>query len=130
MATMTTSEIAAAQAPSSLWRAVGATTAGTLLEWYDYFIYGTASALVFSKLFFPNVQGVGGLLASYSTFAVGFAARPIGAFVLAHYGDRIGRKPILVGTLWLMGMSTQAAMSTCLLLRSHTGWSRPPSRPK
>jgi len=108
MATITTSEITPAQTPSSLWRAVGATTAGTLLEWYDYFIYGTAAALVFGKLFFPNLQGVAGLLASYSTFAIGFAARPLGAFVLAHYGDRIGRKPILVGTLWLMGSSTTA----------------------
>jgi MFS family permease len=106
MSTMTTTDVAAARPPASLWRAVGATTAGTLLEWYDYFIYGTASALVFSKLFFPNLTGIGGLLASYSTFAIGFAARPIGAFVLAHYGDRIGRKPILVGTLWLMGLST------------------------
>ena len=106
MTSIASSDIRAAGAPASLWRAVGATTAGTLLEWYDYFIYGTAAALVFGKVFFPNLSGVVGLLASYSTFAIGFAVRPIGAFVLAHLGDRIGRKPILVGTLWLMGIST------------------------
>ncbi|HXP74263.1 MAG TPA: MFS transporter [Stellaceae bacterium] len=106
MTSIATSEIRAASPPGTLWRAVGATTAGTLLEWYDYFIYGTAAALVFGKVFFPNLSGVVGLLASYSTFAIGFAVRPIGAFVLAHLGDRIGRKPILVGTLWLMGIST------------------------
>jgi MFS family permease len=106
MSTIATTGVRAGEAPVSLWRAVGATTAGTLLEWYDYFIYGTAAALVFGKVFFPNLQGVVGLLASYSTFAIGFAVRPIGAFVLAHLGDRVGRKPILVGTLWLMGIST------------------------
>ncbi len=106
MTSIASSEVLVAKPPAKLWRAIGATTAGTLLEWYDYFIYGTAAALVFNKLFFPNLDGVVGLLASYSTFAIGFAVRPIGAFALAHLGDRIGRKPILVGTLWLMGTST------------------------
>jgi MFS transporter, MHS family, shikimate and dehydroshikimate transport protein len=101
-----TSGVMTTPTPASLWRAAAATTIGTLLEWYDYFVYGTAAALVFGKVFFPGLHGVGGLLASYSTFAIGFAVRPIGAFVLSHYGDRIGRKPILVGTLWLMGIST------------------------
>jgi len=111
MTTIASSASSAARltkAPTKLWQAVGAMTAGTMLEWYDYFIYGTAAALVFNKLFFPNLDGLVGLLASYSTFAIGFAVRPFGAFILAHLGDRIGRKPILVGTLWLMGISTAA----------------------
>jgi MFS transporter, MHS family, shikimate and dehydroshikimate transport protein len=94
--------------PSATWRAVASVTIGTLLEWYDYFIYGTAAALVFGKIFFPNFSGVIGLLASYSTFAIGFAVRPLGAFVLAHVGDKIGRKPVLVATVWLMGLGTAA----------------------
>jgi MFS transporter, MHS family, shikimate and dehydroshikimate transport protein len=93
---------------TSIGRVVGTATAGTLLEWYDYFIYGTAAALLWNKLFFPNLSGVAGLLASYSTFAIGFAVRPIGALVLSGLGDRIGRKPVLVGTLWLMGLSSAA----------------------
>jgi MFS transporter, MHS family, shikimate and dehydroshikimate transport protein len=92
----------------SIWRVVGAATSGSLLEWYDYFIYSTAAALLWNKLFFPNLAGVSGLLASYSTFAIGFAVRPIGALVLSNLGDRIGRKPVLVGTLWLMGLSSAA----------------------
>ncbi len=108
MSSTATSRVRSTTISTSLWRAVGATTIGTLLEWYDYFIYGTAAALIFNKVFFPNLHGVVALLASYSTFAIGFAVRPIGAFVLAHFGDRVGRKPVLVGTLWLMGLSTAA----------------------
>ncbi|HEY1724147.1 MAG TPA: MFS transporter [Steroidobacteraceae bacterium] len=94
--------------PAGIWRVVGAATAGSLLEWYDYFIYATAAALLWDKLFFPNLSGVSGLLASYSTFAVGFAVRPIGALILSNLGDRIGRKPVLVATLWLMGLASAA----------------------
>ena len=97
-----------AKASANIWRVVGAATGGSLLEWYDYFIYGTAAALLWDKLFFPTLHGVFGLLASYSTFAVGFAVRPIGALLLSNLGDRIGRKPVLVGTLWLMGLSSAA----------------------
>jgi len=93
---------------ANIWRVVGAATGGSLLEWYDYFIYGTAAALLWDKLFFPTMNAVAGLLASYSTFAIGFAVRPIGALVLSNLGDRIGRKPVLVGTLWLMGIATAA----------------------
>jgi MFS transporter, MHS family, shikimate and dehydroshikimate transport protein len=89
-------------------RVIGAATIGSLLEWYDYFIYGTAAALLWDKLFFPNLNGLAGLLASYSTFAIGFAVRPIGGLVLSNLGDRIGRKPVLVGTLWLMGLASAA----------------------
>jgi MFS transporter, MHS family, shikimate and dehydroshikimate transport protein len=100
--------VPAARNPANIWRVAGAATAGSLLEWYDYFIYGTAAALLWDKLFFPNMSGAAGLLASYSTFAIGFAVRPIGALVLSNLGDRIGRKPVLVGTLWLMGIASAA----------------------
>jgi MHS family shikimate/dehydroshikimate transporter-like MFS transporter len=100
--------VAEANGRANIWRVVGAATGGSLLEWYDYFIYGTAAALLWDKLFFPTLNGVAGLLASYSTFAVGFAVRPIGALLLSNLGDRIGRKPVLVGTLWLMGLSSAA----------------------
>jgi MFS family permease len=93
---------------ANIWRVVGAATGGSLLEWYDYFVYGTAAALLWDKLFFPTLHGVAGLLASYSTFAVGFAVRPIGALLLSNLGDRVGRKPVLIGTLWLMGLSSAA----------------------
>jgi MFS transporter, MHS family, shikimate and dehydroshikimate transport protein len=106
---------------TSIWRVVGTATAGTLLEWYDYFIYGTAAALLWNKLFFPNLAGVSGLIASYSTFAIGFAVRPIGALVLSNLGDRIGRKPVLVGTLWLMGLSS-AAIGFLPTYASIGGW--------
>ncbi len=79
---------------------------GTTIEWYDFFLYGTASALVFGKLFFPNYDPLTGTLASFGTYAVGFAARPIGGIVCGHYGDRIGRKSMLVLTLLIMGVAT------------------------
>jgi MFS transporter, MHS family, shikimate and dehydroshikimate transport protein len=99
---------AAKQNLAKISRVIGAATIGSLLEWYDYFIYGTAAALLWDKLFFPNLNGLAGLLASYSTFAIGFAVRPIGGLVLSNLGDRIGRKPVLVGTLWLMGVASSA----------------------
>ena len=79
---------------------------GTTIEWYDFFIYGTAAALVFNKLFFPNVAPLVGTLASFATFAVGFIARPVGGVVFAHFGDRVGRKPMLVWSLLMMGVAT------------------------
>lgn len=79
---------------------------GTTIEWYDFFLYGTASALVFGKLFFPNFDPLTGTLASFGTYAVGFIARPIGGIVCGHYGDRIGRKSMLIFTLLLMGVAT------------------------
>ena len=85
---------------------------GTTIEWYDFFIYGTASALVFGKLFFPNYDPLMGTLASFGTYAVGFIARPIGGIVCGHYGDRIGRKSMLIFTLLLMGIAT--ALIGCL----------------
>jgi MFS family permease len=87
-------------------RAVFASTIGTSIEWYDFFLYGTAAALVFPKLFFPSSSAYTGILLSYGTQFVGFAARPVGAAIFGHFGDRIGRKATLVVTLMLMGIGT------------------------
>lgn len=86
--------------------AVVASTVGTTIEWYDFFLYGTAAALVFPKLFFPEVDPTTGLLLSFLTFSGGFLARPLGGVIFGHLGDRIGRKSTLVATLLLMGIST------------------------
>jgi metabolite-proton symporter len=87
-------------------RAVVASTVGTTIEWYDFFLYNTASALVFPALFFPHQAAYTGILLSFGTQFVGFAARPVGAAIFGHFGDRIGRKAMLVTTLMLMGIST------------------------
>ncbi|WP_226873300.1 MFS transporter [Microbispora sitophila] len=79
---------------------------GTSIEWYDFYIYGTASALVFGKLFFPEASPTAGVMASFATFWVGFLARPLGGVVFGHLGDRIGRKGTLITTLLLMGGAT------------------------
>lgn len=81
---------------------------GTTIEWYDFYLYATASALVFTPLFFPNISSTAGTLASFATYAAGFGARPIGAIVSGHLGDRLGRKAVLVGALLLMGVATAA----------------------
>jgi MFS family permease len=83
-----------------------ASTVGTSIEWYDYYIFGTASALVFGGLFFPGFSPVAGTLAAFTTFAVGFVARPLGGAIIGHFGDRIGRKSMLVLTLLLTGTAT------------------------
>ncbi|WP_353946148.1 MFS transporter [Streptomyces sp. HUAS MG91] len=87
-------------------RLLTAAFSGTALEWYDYFLYGTAAALVFNKLFFPDLDPTVGTLASFVTFAVGFVARPIGAAVFGHIGDRYGRKVSLIITVVMMGATT------------------------
>ena len=79
---------------------------GTTIEWYDFFLYGTAAALVLNKLFFPTFDPLSGTLISLATYSVGFVARPIGGIVIGHYGDRIGRKSMLVLTLVIMGVAT------------------------
>ncbi|MFE4643697.1 MFS transporter [Streptomyces sp. NPDC056730] len=94
--------------PSSLKRIVAASLIGTTIEWYDFFLYGSAAALVFNKLFFPDSDPLVGTLLSFLTYAVGFAARPLGALVFGHYGDRIGRKKLLVLSLLMMGGATFA----------------------
>jgi MFS family permease len=87
-------------------RAVIASTVGTMIEWYDFYLYGLVAALVFGKLYFPSQDPYAGTLLAFSTFFLGFAARPIGAIIFGHFGDRIGRKGTLVATLLLMGVST------------------------
>jgi metabolite-proton symporter len=87
-------------------KAALASTVGTSIEWYDYFLYGTAAALVFPKLFFPDSSHYVGLLESFATYFVGFAARPVGAAIFGHWGDRIGRKVTLIVTLLMMGVAT------------------------
>lgn len=89
-----------------LRKAVVAATVGTTIEWYDFFIYGTAAGLIFPKLFFPNEDPLTGTLASFGTYFVGFIGRPIGAAIFGHYGDRIGRKATLIATLMVMGIAT------------------------
>lgn len=91
-----------------LVRAVIASTVGTAIEWYDFYLFGTVSGLIFAKLFFPSSDPLTGTLLAFTTFAVGFVARPIGAAIFGHYGDRIGRKTTLVVTLMLMGFATFA----------------------
>jgi metabolite-proton symporter len=83
-----------------------ASLVGTAIEWYDFYLYGTAAALVFNHLYFPTFDPLTGTLAAFSTYALGFVARPIGGIVIGHYGDRIGRKSMLVLTLVIMGVAT------------------------
>jgi metabolite-proton symporter len=104
----TVSRVPAARAPSSVRKVIVASLIGTSLEWYDFFIYGTAAALVFNQLFFPSFEPLVGTLLAFTTYAVGFIARPLGGLVFGHYGDRIGRKNVLVVTLILMGVATFA----------------------
>ena len=93
---------------SGIVRVVAASMAGTTVEWYDFFLYGVAAAVVFPAVFFPTGDPTAGTLASLATFAIGFIARPIGGLVFGHFGDRIGRKKLLVLSLLLMGVSTFA----------------------
>jgi len=104
-------------------RAVTASTVGTTIEWYDFFLYGTAAALVFPKLFFPDSSAYVGVLAAFGTQFVGFAARPIGAAIFGHYGDRFGRKSALITTLMLMGVGT--FLIGCLPTHANIGFMAP-----
>ena len=89
-----------------LRRAVIASTVGTTIEWYDFFLYSTVTGLVFGQLYFPKSDPLTGTLQAFAIYAVGFAARPVGAAIFGHYGDRIGRKSTLIATLLLMGVAT------------------------
>ena len=95
-----------AVAPNSVARVVLASFIGTTIEWYDFFLYGTAAALVFNQIFFPTLDPMAGTMAAFGTYAVGFFARPVGAVVFGHFGDRMGRKSMLVTTLVMMGLAT------------------------
>jgi MFS family permease len=97
-----------AEHSAQLRKAVIASTVGTAIEWYDFFLYGTAAGLVFGKLYFPNESALAGTLAAFGTYFIGFVGRPIGAAIFGHYGDRIGRKATLIATLLCMGLATFA----------------------
>ena len=108
MSTMSSSSPDEATIRAQRRRAVVASTVGTSIEWYDFFLYGSAAALVFPKVFFTKMDpGVGAILA-FVTFFFGFVGRPIGAFIFGHFGDRIGRKATLIATLLTMGFATMA----------------------
>ena len=89
-----------------LRRVVGASLIGTTIEWYDFFLYGSAAALVFNRLFFPEYDPLVGTMLAFATYALGFVARPVGGIVFGHFGDRIGRKKLLMWSLILMGVAT------------------------
>ena len=91
---------------ADLRRVVLASFIGTTIEWYDFFLYGTAAALVFNRLFFPTLDPLAGTLSAYATYAVGFVARPLGGAIFGHFGDRIGRKKMLIWSLSLMGVAS------------------------
>src|SRR4030095_4053655 len=93
---------------SSIRSVILASFIGTTIEWYDFFLYGTAAALVFNRLFFPTLSPLAGTLSAYATFAVGFVARPLGGAIFGHFGDRHGRKTMLVWSLLIMGVATAA----------------------
>src|SRR5438046_10088977 len=96
------------QVPSTreIQRVAFASAIGCVIEWYDFFLYGVVAGLVFNKLFFPNQDPFIGILLAYATFAVGFVARPVGGILFGHFGDRLGRKGMLVLTLLIMGIAT------------------------
>src|SRR5258707_6438593 len=107
---VSTDAIAFALSPAEhqvqLRRAVIASTVGTAIEWYDFFLYSTVTGLVFAKEFFPKSEPLVGTLEAFLIYAVGFVARPVGALIFGHYGDRMGREAALVATLLLMGIAT------------------------
>ena len=96
----------AAEGRTPLRRVVGASLIGTTIEWYDFFLYGSAAALVFNRLFFPDYDPLVGTMLAFTTYALGFVARPVGGIVFGHFGDRIGRKTLLMWSLILMGAAT------------------------
>src|SRR6187431_2304507 len=109
--TSTTTGTGAPGAPpkrTSIVKVVFASLIGTAVEWYDFFLYGSAAALVFGQLFFPESEKATGTLLAFGTYALGFIARPLGGVVFGHFGDRVGRKKMLVVSLLLMGVATFA----------------------
>src|SRR6476661_6706542 len=105
---VTAFQLSPAEHQVQLRRAVIAATIGTAIEWYDFFLYSVVAGLVFAKLYFPHSDPLVGTLEAFAIYAVGFLARPVGAAIFGHYGDRIGRKSTLIATLMLMGLATFA----------------------
>lgn len=93
-------------------RAATAALLGSALEYYDFFVYGAVAALVFKVLFFPSSDPAVALVGSFATFAVGYVARPVGAMVMGHFGDRLGRKRVMLATVVMMGVASFAIGST------------------
>jgi metabolite-proton symporter len=104
--TMTRPAAQAARSRGQYLTAGLASMIGTTIEWYDFFLYGTAAALIFNKIFFPAIDPITGTLAAFATYSVGFFARPLGGIVFGHFGDRVGRKSMLLITLFMMGIPT------------------------
>ena len=107
--------------PRSSRKVVVASLIGTSLEWYDFFLYGSAAALVFNKLFFPEADPLTGTLLAFATSATGFVARPIGGIVLGHYGDKVGRKTVLVVTLLVIGVAAPILLVVLRFVQG-SGW--------
>ena len=106
--TITLGQMSEVEHQSALRRAVIASTVGTTIEWYDFLIYSTVTGLVFNKVYFPGSDPWIGTLQAFGVYFVGFVARPIGAVIFGHYGDRIGRKATLIATLLMTGIATTA----------------------
>jgi len=109
----------AVSSPATLRKVVAASMIGTTIEWYDFFLYGTAAALVFNKLFFPASEPLVGTMLAFATYALGFVARPLGGVVFGHFGDRIGRKRLLMLSLIMMGAAT--VLIGCLPTHAQVG---------
>src|SRR5215470_1821905 len=107
-ATAASGMLTEAEHRAQLRRALVASTVGTTIEWYDFLLYGTVSALVFGPIFFPKSDPLMGVLQSFGVFFIGFVGRPIGAAIFGHWGDRIGRKATLIATLLITGIATTA----------------------
>jgi metabolite-proton symporter len=114
---------AAAGRGSGLTKVIAASMIGTTIEWYDFFLYGTAAALVFNKLFFPTSEPLVGTMLAFATYALGFIARPLGGVIFGHFGDRIGRKRLLMLSLILMGAATM--LIGCLPTHAQVGLAAP-----
>ena len=112
-----------ASQPRDLRKVIAASMIGTTIEWYDFFLYGSAAALVFNKLFFPKSDPLTGAMLAFATYALGFAARPLGGLVFGHYGDRIGRKRLLMLSLMMMGGAT--VLIGCLPTYGQIGMAAP-----
>jgi MFS family permease len=102
------SATAPASPAGSLRKVVTASALGTTVEYYDFTLYATTAALVFDKVFFPNASPLIGTLAAFATYFVGYAARPLGGVIFGHFGDRLGRKNVLIVTMLMMGLGTFA----------------------